>query len=294
MKKIRNKIKLNMPKDLEILISEKSTLNRQFFRLADEAGDPQQLVSELFDILPNKIKEAPAFLLITGKWHYDYGIPYINLPENTNVIGTPQWPEVKILYQSLKIAHTYLTHQQFDVFVQRLIDPAKHNDVLFEMRPLLYITKSFCPIYEVSGYGSGNKTIDWLIKPASPPFFLTEVKNREKSMIKFLHDVTPKLNRGEDFIIPPKPDPGDLFKSTLEKFKSRIDSSWLQGVWVQTQIIEDRSSVIQYFNKIDHTILQFLIISKWGKDAFVLTRTEQQKRQLIDFFEINESTLLDY
>jgi hypothetical protein len=111
-----------------------------------------------------------------------------------------------------------------------LADPGKHPEYLVEMFPMLRVDASIPTLYEVAGYGVGNKTIDWVIGPTQGRGVLIDVKRRYKDFLAQMDG----MSAGSA----PEPahDPALLFRSIEEKFRQADPESALQGGWMVTDI----------------------------------------------------------
>ena len=71
--------------------------------VARSLGRPEEEAHAVIRLLPSAVKKAQAVLCrLTNAWHYDYGVPFDDLPNQTLVSGTPQLPQVKWLYLGIK------------------------------------------------------------------------------------------------------------------------------------------------------------------------------------------------
>jgi len=260
-------------------------LHSAFHVLSKEFKDDLEIANSLYNLLPPAIKNTVVDCNPTNTklWTYKFGENF-KLPNNAVATGRPtQFPYILNLYNCIKLAKKYLTASQLKQFLKNLSNPAKHTDFLFEMRPILAVDSSTSAKYEARGYSPGNKTIDWLVMPSRKPHILIDVKHRQKSLVSHL---IASLMTQVKF---PAPNPEDLFKSALDKFKSCTDNSSLQGIWVYSLIKEDKTKLLNYFNDLDPTKIHFIILSDWKDDGFVLTQNEEQKSLLLNTFKLLES-----
>ena len=277
----------NIPQSM---IGEKSSLIKEFLKLALKEGDSEDFATSLEKLLPKELQTTTVwFDNFTKIWRYYYGPPIDNMQSDYYWEGTVNNLPVINLYNSLKVAYRILIKDQLVSYINRLKDPSKHIDVLFEMRPVMNVGRLFKKYFEVSGYGVGNKTIDWKIN-----FFglniIFDVKNRMKSLINQLDEITPHLMANATNIIPTAPNPEDLFKSVEDKFLEKKYYIQLQGVWIQTQIKEHKSILNNYFfNELNPKKVHFLIISDWKVDAYILTRNKIVNYLIKSLFRIKES-----
>jgi len=175
------------------------------------------------------------------------------------------------------------------VFLERLKNHAKHEDVLFEMRPLKCIVSNAVPEYEIAGLGQGNTTCDWHFR-IGPIHIVLDVKNRIKSLIGHMAAIASSLNAGVVSITPPAPNPSDLFRDVEGKFRPICQLRQIQGAWIQTGIKEDEKALLTYFaQSLNKRKVHFAIISDWQDDALILARNPLTKLILRRTFKIAES-----
>lgn len=271
-------------------VGGKSNLYTQFIEIGRNEGDSESDSIELLKLLPIDLKRTNVWLdKITNIWRYDYGLPLDNLPEDMIVFGTGVSLPVLELYHSIKLADKHLTRLQLMVFIKRLEDKGKHTDVLFEMRPLLYLSKGFSPKFEVPGFGDKNTTLDWFIKGKGIKLAF-DVKNRTRSLIKGLESIIPRMNKGEQHLDSPPPDPKYLFRSVENKLERVSSFRRIQGVWIQTEVKEKEDDFISFFRKkLDKKKTHFVILSDWKEDGYILTRNRIIKLVIKKVFNIIES-----
>lgn len=272
------------------LVGDKANIYTIFLHCAKEYADNRDYATQLVRLLPKSIKEAPVwFEKMTKLWRYEYGLPLTNLPGGTAITGTNVHLPVHELYLSLRIAERRLQPQQLLRFLERLSDREKHSDVLFEMRPMKDVAQHVKAFYEVEGLGIGNTTCDWQIHRHTFRIVL-DVKNRTKSLVDHMKYLIPSIDSRVNDILPPPPDPADLFRSLEAKFKESFPLFQLQGVWIQSQIMEHEESLMRHFSEvINKRKVHFAILSDWKEDAFILTRNRLTKYFLKRIFRITES-----
>ncbi len=271
-------------------VGGKSSLYEQFIRLGGQEGDLESYSVELLKLLPRDLKRTEVWLdKITNLWRYDYGLPYDQLPEDMIVYGTNVSLPVIELYHSIRLADKHLARSQLIDFINRLENKSKHVDVLFEMRPLLNLSRGFSPRFEVSGFGEENTTLDWFIKGKGIKVVF-DVKNRVISLIKSLEHTIPSMNEGEKDLYSPPPDPKYLFRSVEKKLDRVSPLRRIQGAWIHTDIKEKEDDLISYFRKkLDKKKIHFVILSDWKADGYILTHNWIIKIILKKVFNIIES-----
>jgi hypothetical protein len=250
-----------------------------FKTVAEPFGHPREVIETLVAHLPGDLRSSPTFLdRLTGMWRYQYGQPYDRLPNDQTVSGTDRWPAVLFLYIAAFTAHLRLERTQLHGWLARLGEPTKHLAVLMEMRPAAGIPRDVSAHFEVNGYGAGNRTLDWLINPAGGRPLLLDVKDRTVSLLKQLNQIMPALQDGTFPQKPLSPDPDDLFRDTVDKFRPMDPQAQLQGVWIHTRIKEDRDRLQKYFDDLDEKRLQFAVLGGWEPDVTILARNEDQRK----------------
>ncbi|MDO8486361.1 MAG: hypothetical protein Q7S77_01525 [Candidatus Staskawiczbacteria bacterium] len=271
------------------------SLYDKFKELANSYNDDEKIVDELFNLLPPNIKQANIFKDPLGdRYLYNFGKPLNITASSVGCFGGIQNHETKNLYLALKTAKKYLNFTEIKDYNKKINNINKHQDFLFEMRPLFYLRSDLKTRYESSNNSSGGKNIDWEIR-GKEYNILFDVKNRIKSTINHLFyilEMVEKIKAGlapESIPSPIAPDPADLFKSTFKKFRDRTNNKTLQGVWIATGIMEDEKKLNEYFKSLDPKKIQFAIVSGWDKDAYILVKNNSDKQILIDYFNLIET-----
>jgi len=277
----------NVP--LEFIL-ERSHIGGVFREIAAKLGHTDQRAERLTRILPESLRTAPVWRdRLTNLWRYDYGPPYDALPGGQLVLGTTQSPEVRSLYRSVHAAESRLGSEELLKWLARLPDPAKHVDVVVEMRPVVGLAASANAHFE-AGHGEGNKTIDWLVEPKAGRPLLLDVKNRITDPLDHLRQVMPAMQAGRNPGKPNAPDPSALFRNTVEKFRPESRLAQLQGVWIHTEIKQDRNRLTAYFRGLDASRLHFAVLADWDDDATILVRDESDAPYLEKVFGVMGSS----
>lgn len=271
-------------------IVEKSHLLGAFRKVAEVLDHPMAVVEKLIGDLPPDLRAAPAFLdSMTNMWRYEYGGAYDRMPNDQTVSGTNKWPAVMFLYFASFAAHCRLDVTQLRAWLARLGDPPKHLSVVIEMRPIINVPPSVPVQFEVVGHGEGNRTLDWIISPPGERPLLIDVKDRPVSLLKHLEQIMPAMQQGANPPVPRAPDPSDLFRDTVEKFRSVDRTVQLQGVWIHAHIKEDRKRLLAYFGSLDEQRLHFAILGGWEPDATILARSEDDRDYVSKILNIEPS-----
>jgi hypothetical protein len=262
-------------KDVKDLKSAFIIVARQFCISEEEA-------LRLYNLLPQSLQKVPAFHdKLTNLWRYDFGEPIDQLPNNQVVIGAHMFPPIDRLLRVLSVANMRLVESKFANYIQRLSNPAKHQDVLAEISPMFGVDLNISCDFEVSGYGVGNRTIDWVICPSELPLVLFDVKCRMKDLIEGLGRIA-LGHRGPGGTGPePVHDVSILFKDTENKFITKNPNEILQGIWIISQLQQERSELHAAFDSLDPMKLHFAILANWNQDAYILIR-DGINRELIE------------
>jgi len=270
-------------------------LHDKFIELENTFNDQKNTADMLFNLLPTDLKRANISRDALGdRYLYSFGNPLIIDTSAVHCFGGNQNHEIKTLYLALRSAYKYLDNNKLNEFIDKINNIDKHQEYLFEMRPLLNLRVDLKPQYESQNNCRGNKNIDWEIQGGDFTI-LFDVKNRVKSLIQHLSsllEMADKVKAGfaPKTISPPNaPSPADLFKSVVEKFNDRVSDKVLQGAWIATGIMEDEKELNEYFNNLDSKKIQFAIISGWEKESYILTKNHADKQVLKNYFNLTES-----
>jgi len=265
---------------------EISDLRSAFIRVAEETGIPTQDAEKLFEPLPRPVQQAPAFHdRITGLWKYDFGAP-IDIGSHIIIGGGGMFPLVRHLVAVIKIAKKRLDAEQLRHFMKRLAIPLKHEDALAEFSALFFMRDDVQAAFEVEGLGIGNRTVDWYIQSRGALPILLDVKNRVRDLIEGLHD----LAEGSFTVVPPpQHDPRLLFVDTAEKYRPESPTRQLQGAWIITELMQERSHLHQAFDSLDPARLHFAVLANWSQDAYVLVRNGIDQNLITSTFGIVHS-----
>src|SRR4029078_8684539 len=134
------------------LVGEMSHLVDAFLKLAEKNGQEREEATALFKLLPQEVKSARAFSdKLTMRWRYDFGKPLEFHGSNQVLLGTHQWPEVEHLYLALRAMAQKVPSTALMKYLGRLADRSKHQEVLFEARPLFYLVEGTAAEFEVVG-----------------------------------------------------------------------------------------------------------------------------------------------
>lgn len=231
---------------------------------------------------PNDLLTAKCFLCkLTGLWRYEFGLPSTLDKTKKLLWGTPMWPAVNTLLKVVLNAHLKLPQAKLKIYLQRLTDLKKHQDVLVEMIPTFRINHPIPTDFEVTGYGAGNKTIDWKIGPIENRQIFLDVKNRNKDLYEMMD-----RDNTEDL---PQNEPSLLFRGLEGKFLPTNPHQSLQGAFIFTSIKQESKKLHDAFNKLDSSKIHFAIIGDEKEDAYVLARRSEDEVFLREIFILKPS-----
>jgi len=266
----------------------------------------QKTIQHIYDLLPCELKNAPVFkdLLNSNRILYDFGNTLNIQGRVVHSFGAVESQELRILYLAVFLADQFLPTKKRDEWLKKISNRSRHQDYLFEMRPLLELKAGSTAEHEVlkDQNDEEGKNIDWKIQNGGLTVLL-EMKNRIKPMINHLEDI---MRVDQDYYdgipasqIKPATPPSNvksLFRyrdeKVEDKFIDRKNKKCLQGVWINTLISEDQKKLKDYFDEqIDSQKIQFVILSGWEDQARILTRERSQKFVLSDLFGLTETSI---
>src|SRR5947207_2910841 len=117
---------MDLPRVPPAMVGGVADLRSLFASMGRYRGIPRAEVEKIADLVPDPIRKIPCFLdRLTGLWRYDFGEPFVGLPEGGVVFGTQMYQEVDRLYDVLACAHRRLPDDVFQKYLARLADPKK-------------------------------------------------------------------------------------------------------------------------------------------------------------------------
>ncbi len=238
---------------------------------------------ESFKMLPQPLKEAPAFVfLVTGKRHYYFGEP-LRLSGQGGAVGSPQAPSVENLVRAVLAARQWLSQAQLAHFLARLGDPGKHEDALVEMLAVSRVQDGAHLEYEPPGVAVGNKRIDWLIRTRGSAELLVEVKNRIQPLVKEMMRLQPGLDAGQSAIpgIPPT-DFEILFRDTADRFPPAASAKRTQGVILFLNLKVPQAELRHYFEAKLRPHLHFVCLTTDGVRAHIEADSETTAHEVAE------------
>jgi hypothetical protein len=269
------------------IVDETASLLSCFQAASQYRAVNQTHISDLFLALPRALRRAPCFLCnLTNEWLYEFGRPIDRLPGGDAVIGSHMFIPVERLLDVLICARQRLNQRQFDKYMRRLSSTDKHQDVLAEMLPALLLDPAVKAEFGVVGQGEGNHDVDWCVYPVTGSPILLEVKHRIFDLIHGLARICEGERKSDGTAPPPIHDTEKLFRDSVEKFIHRDPCECRQGVWIVTQLMQERSELYNVFQKAEFSRLHFAIINNWQKEAYILARDEIDINELASTFNV--------
>lgn len=280
---------MKLPRVRPTMVGGIAELESLFASLGRYRGIPRDVVQGVFALAPEGLKASSCFLdRLTGLWRYDFGEP-LDLPSGGVVVGTTMFQPVDVLYDVLSTAQRRLTPSQLSNYLIRLADPKKHDDFLFEFAPIVRLGENVGSTYEVMGFGDGNSTVDWLLRPEKGPPILLDVKNRTKDLLQSLTSVQ-EGDRSVDGSAPvPSHDANLLFASVEQKFRPKSPTEMVQAVWVGTDLKQEEKELTTAFSLLDPSKVHVAILGDWHDDAYVVTNDAIAKEHALATLGVRES-----
>jgi len=241
-------------------------------------------VDMLIARLPDVLKSAPAFLcVLDDQWRYEFGAPYT--VQTSQVLGTDQCPEVRILLHGLLKVLRHARGDDLDKYLSRLSDQSKHFDHLAELAPVLRAKELNRLRYEPRPGGENSPGPDWAMGFMDGASGLVEVKSR----IKELLDLFSSLRSGTD----PSPHatrmpvlPG-LLKDVSRKFPIKAETTnSFQGVWVYSPVWFILEELQQVFDRCDSSRVSFLVVERAWREHEALTVDDESRCVLSKYFSL--------
>lgn len=264
------------------LVQELSDMKSCLISEFKNANTASENIESFISWFPNDLLAAKCFLCkLTGLWRYEFGLPSTLDKTKKLLWGTTMWPEVNTLLKVVLNAHLKLPQAKLEIYLQRLMDVKKHQDALVEMIPTFRINHPIQTDFEVTGYGAGNKTIDWKIGPIENRQILLDVKNRNKDLYEMMDR--------ENTEAPPQHDHSLLFSRLENKFLPANPDQNLQGAFIFTSIKQESKKLLTAFNQLDGSKIHFAIIGDEKEDAHVLTRRSEDGIFLRKIFALQSS-----
>ena len=264
------------------VVAGKGTLREHLLRLARDQGLSAEEATERFILVPAPLVEAGTFLdRVTNLWRYEFGTPFEI--GGSLVWGAHMWVPVDHLHRAVTTANARLPEDKRAAYYNRLNDQERHAVTLAEMIPGSKLADEVHTEFEVSGYGAGNSTLDWVIHVPGRAVLL-DVKSRTKD---FIEQMT--REDGSQQMPDPEHDPALLFRSLENKFLPANPDASLQGIWIATHIQQNVNELNQAFAALDSEKVHFAVLGDWGVDVHLLVKREADRQYLLDLFKATPS-----
>ncbi len=264
-----------------------------FTTLALRRGLDPEDAEGLLALVPEAVRSAPCILdKVRSEWMYDFGSPTRDVP----AIGSGiTFHPVHRLVDVLAVARERLTKHELQDCLLRLGNPMKHRPTLFEFSPVLRLPKTTRIAYEVSGEGVGNSTIDWKLSAVGQVPVLLEVKERLGDLVRMFEGVRDGRFDEHGVPLPPDHDTGLLFASVEKKFRHREPHVVIQGAWIGTHVIQNRTGIERSFAQLDSGKVHFAVLGGWTSEAYLLARDDHVRSVVTDvlLFEHSERLVFD-
>lgn len=264
------------------VVGAKGTLKEQLFQRAREQGLSATQAAERFTLVPAPLIDAGAFLdKMTNLWRYEFGIPFEI--GGSLVWGAHMWVPVDHLHRAITTANARLPEDKRAAYYNRLNDQERHAVTLAEMIPGSKLAGDVDVEFEVSGYGAGHSSLDWVIHTPGRTVLL-DVKSRSKDFIEQL-----TREDGSQQMPEPEHDPALLFRSLENKFLPANPDASLQGVWIATHIQQNVNELNKAFAALDPDKVHFAVLGDWEADVHLLVKREVDRQYLLDLFKATPS-----
>ena len=253
--------------------------------LLDAAASFQITVQEaqiLVQLLPSPLIDSPGFLdLSTELWRYEFGEPFVL--NDQLIFGAHMFLPINELLLAAGAFARWVPVGKRAAYLAALNDPSKHPGALAEMMPVCRLPFTLDVDYEVSGYGPGNRTVDWALQ-AGGRLVLLDAKSRTTDFIQQVR------NAGQKGEMPaPEHDHNLMFKSIEGKFNAADPAVQLQGAWITTHIMQNRLEIDNAFAALDPAKVHFVMFGDWRSDVSLLVRREADRQFLLDLFNVTQS-----
>jgi hypothetical protein len=193
------------------------------------------------------------------------------------------------LYDVLACARCRLKSDQLANYLQRLADPRKHDDLLFEFAPILRLQKEVDASYEVTGYGEGNRSVDWLIRPSSGSPIALDVKNRTRDLLESLTRLQAGAREADGTAPEPIHDVGLHFVGVESKFQPRSVKEVVQVAWIGTDLKQEETELLGAFGRLDTTRVHVALLGDWENDVYTLGQDASARQHVVGVLGVRES-----
>ena len=263
-------------------VGDKAPLRQLLLDAAASFGMAAQEAQTLVQLLPSPLIDSPGFLdMSTDLWRYEFGEPFIL--NDQLIFGTHMFLPVNELLLANGAFARWVPLGKRAAYLAVLNSPDKHPVALAEMMPVCRLPFTLEVVYEVPGYGPGNRTVDWALQ-AGGRLILIDAKSRTTDFIQ------QACNAGQNGEMPvPEHDHKLMFKSIEGKFNAADPDVQLQGAWITTHITQNCVEIDNAFAALDPTMVHFALLGDWRSDVSLLVRREADRKFLLDFFNVTQS-----
>lgn len=264
------------------VVGDKAPLRQLLLDVAPSFGMASQVAQTLVQLLPSPLIDSTGFLdTSTSLWRYEFGEPFIL--NNQLIFGTHMFLPVNQLLLATRAFARWVPAGKRSAYLAALNNPSKHPTALAEMMPVCRLPSTSTLNYEVSGYGPGNKTVDWTLQERGR-LILLDAKSRTTDFIQQACNAAPN---GE--MPAPQHDHNLMFKGLEDKFKAADSAVQLQGTWITTHIKQNIVEIDKAFSALDSEKVHFAIFGDWQSDVSLLVRREADRKFLLDLFNVTQS-----
>jgi hypothetical protein len=263
-------------------VGGKAPLRQLLLDAAASFGMEAQEAQTLVQLLPSPLIDSPGFLdMSTDVWRYEFGEPFIL--NDQLIFGTHMFLPVNELLLATGAFARWVPLVKRAAYLAALNCPGKHPGALAEMMPVCRLPFTLAVDYEVPGYGSGSRTVDWALQ-AGGRLILLDAKSRTADFIQ------QACNAGQNGEMPaPMHDHKLMFKSIEGKFNAADPDVQLQGAWITTHIMQNRVEIDNAFAALDPAKVHFTLFGDWRSDISLLVRREADRKFLLDHFNVTQS-----
>jgi hypothetical protein len=259
-----------------------------FLELGEALSHQSAYVQQLVRLLPENIRSTYSLRHDDEMdLYYDFAAAYTGLKDSGVVLGGSQIIPLKALYQAMDYANRLLSPKQILLFLDKLGDPQKHFEQVFEFRPLMGLAGDSSPAYESSG--SERKTVDWTISNLDSTF-LVEVKVRHSTSLANFEKMISRSGNTSIDIGMPDTKPELILKSIEEKFVARTSPSTTGIAWIFSGSTENRRLLEEHFLlRMSPDKVQVIVFSGWNREASVIARDDSEKAAVCRLFGLIET-----
>ena len=247
---------------------------------AVSANQPAIEGRRFFNRLPSELQQLQATWMQTG-WFYNPGGGVFK-GEAVVIDPTTQWKSVRLLFRAIDIAERYLTLEDQEKMLRNLTQmERRHSDFLEEFVPLSRLQRPARVTYEPVENELNRP--DFLIECQGVQPLAIEVKNRTSDQADFFKQLEANGYQ-EELTVPPNPK--NLFNYIEKKFPNCPFEVRAQGAWITMGVAHDENELRKFFDSLEANILHFAILSTGENQAFILARSSDIERFVMNYFNL--------